>query len=339
MHDEKRFSEAFNKDHILIVRNLRIWYPVRKLLSIIGYVRAVDDVSFEVLRGKITAIVGESGSGKTTLAKAIIGVIRATSGSIVFVDEEKGPVDITKLPMSAIRKWYSSRVGLVQQDPYAAMPPFMNIKTILEEPMKIHGVPKGERLKRIYELLTEVGLTPPEDFLGKYPHMLSGGQLQRVAIARALALKPQLVLADEPVSMLDASIKMEVLSIFKGLIDKYRSSVLYITHDFATAKHFSDIIMVMYAGQIVEIGGSKEVIRDPKHPYTEALISVLPDPDPGNRYMLKKTLAGEPPSLMNPPKGCRLWPRCPYAMDKCKGEEPPLISIKGERKVKCWLHA
>jgi peptide/nickel transport system ATP-binding protein len=319
---------------ILVVKDLRVWYPIRRLLSIIGYVRAVDNVSFSAPRGKILAIVGESGCGKTTLARAVLGLVPVYSGSIVFEGR-----DIVKLPKTIIRKWYTSQVGLVQQDPYGAMPPFMSIKTILEEPMKIHGVPRQERTKRVYEALTEVGLTPPEDFIFKYPHMLSGGQLQRVAIARALILRPKLVLADEPVSMLDASVRIEILTLFKELKEKYNLTVLYITHDFATAKHFSDNIMVMYAGQIVETGGSKEVIAKPKHPYTQALLSILPDPDPNNRFTMKKTLPGEPPSLIRPPPGCRLWPRCPYVMDKCKREEPPLIEITEERRVKCWLYA
>jgi peptide/nickel transport system ATP-binding protein len=263
-----------------------------------------------------------------------MGLVPVTSGSIIFEGK-----DVTKLPRTVVRRWYTRQVGLVQQDPYAAMPPFMNIKTILEEPMKIHKVPKEERMKRIINMLTEVGLTPPEDFLYKYPHMLSGGQLQRVAIARALVLYPKLVLADEPVSMLDASVRIEILSMFKELQEKYKMSVLYITHDFATAKYFSSEIMVMYAGQIVEIGDTRDVIRAPKHPYTEALISVLPDPDPQNRFTLKKTLPGEPPNLMRPPPGCRLSPRCPYVMERCKTQEPPLLELPGNRKVKCWLYA
>jgi peptide/nickel transport system ATP-binding protein len=327
-------EKSESAEPILVVKDLRVWYPIRRLLSVIGYVRAVDNVSFSAPRGKILAIVGESGCGKTTLARAVLGLVSVYSGSIVFEGR-----DIVKLPKTIIRKWYTSQVGLVQQDPYGSMPPFMSIKTILEEPMKIHGVPRQERTKRVYEALTEVGLTPPEDFIFKYPHMLSGGQLQRVAIARALILRPKLVLADEPVSMLDASVRIEILTLFKELKEKYNLTVLYITHDFATAKHFSDDIMVMYAGQIVEIGGSKEVIAKPKHPYTEALLSILPDPDPNNRFTMKKTLPGEPPSLIRPPPGCRLWPRCPYVMDKCKREEPPLIEITEERRVKCWLYA
>jgi len=319
---------------VLEVRNIKVWYPVRKLLSIVGYVRAVDGATFDVKRGEIVAIVGESGCGKTTLAKAIIGLVPVTEGSIVF-----DGVDITKLPRARLRSWYSAQIGYVQQDPFGAMPPFMTIKGILEEPLRIHNVPKKERYERVYTMLQDVGLTPPEDYMNKHPHMLSGGQLQRIAIARALILRPKLVVADEPVSMLDASVRIEILTMFKELKDKYNVSVVYITHDFATAKYFSDRIVVMYAGQIVEKGPAKEVIHNPKHPYTEALLSVLPDPDPKNRLVIKKTLPGEPPNLINPPPGCRFHPRCPYAFDKCKKEEPPMVALKDYVEVKCWRYA
>lgn len=327
-----KLPEELQTEEILVVDSLKVYHPIRKLFSIVGYVRAVDDVSLKVRAGEVLAVVGESGCGKTTLARAVMKLIPVTSGRIVF-----NAVDITNLPAKLVRSWYSRQVGFVQQDPYGAMPPFMNIKTILEEPMKIHKVPPEERKKRVVEVLEEVGLTPPEDFLPKYPHMLSGGQLQRVAIARAILMYPKLLIADEPVSMLDASVRIEILMLFKELQQKYKSATIYITHDFATAKYFSERIAVMYAGKIVEVGDSRSVINNPLHPYTKALIEVLPDPDPQNRFTIKKTLPGEPPNLINPPPGCRLWPRCPYAFDKCKREEPPLLDVKG-RLVKCWLY-
>lgn len=320
-------------DEILRVENLKVYHPVRKFLSVIGYIRAVDDVSLNVHVNEVMAIVGESGCGKTTLARAIMKLVSATDGKIIFNN-----VDVTRLKPRLVRTWYTGQVGFVQQDPYGAMPSFMTIKRILEEPMRIHKVPKEERQKRVVEVLEEVGLTPPEDFLVKYPHMLSGGQLQRVAIARALVLRPKLIIADEPVSMLDASVRIEILTLFRELQEKYKSAVIYITHDFATAKYFSDKIAVMYAGQIVEMGSSRDVINDPKHPYTKALIDVLPDPDPRNRFQIKKTLPGEPPNLMRPPPGCRLAPRCPFAMEKCHKEEPPFFTLKSDRQVKCWLY-
>lgn len=327
-------SGSQSEEHILLIEDLKVWYPIRKLFSTIGYVRAVDGVSLKISRGRVIAVVGESGCGKSTLARAVVGIVPITSGKIVF-----DGVDITKLRHSRTRKWYSGQIGLIQQDPYGAMPPFMSIKDIIEEPMKIHRVPKEERYKRLHEALKEVGLTPPEDFLSKYPHMLSGGQLQRVAIARALVLRPKLIVADEPVSMLDASVRIEILTLFKRLKDMYNLSVMYITHDLATTKYFSDEIAIMYAGQVVELGRVRDVISKPMHPYTEALVSVLPDPDPQNRFIIRKTLPGEPPNLLNPPPGCRLSPRCPYVKDVCKTREPPIVNVDDDRQVKCWLYA
>jgi len=327
------FPEDIVTDNILVVENLKVYYPLRKLFSIVGYVRVIDNVSLTIRKGEVVAIVGESGCGKTTFAKAVMRLIPVYSGRIVF-----NSVDITNLKSRKFREWYSRNVGYVQQDPYGAMPSFMNIKTILEEPLKIHKIPREERRKRIEEVLYEVGLTPPEDFLPKYPHMLSGGQLQRVAIARALLLYPKLIIADEPVSMLDASVRIEILVLFRKLQQKYGAATLYITHDFATAKYFSDRIAVMYAGHFVEIGDSKNVINNPKHPYTQFLINILPDPDPKNRFIVKQTLPGEPPNLIKPPEGCRLSPRCPYAMDICRVKEPPMVNVD-DRLVKCWLYA
>ncbi|MEM4718258.1 MAG: ABC transporter ATP-binding protein [Desulfurococcaceae archaeon] len=327
-----KLPEEIVDEELLKIESLKVYHPVRKLFSTIGYIKAVDDVSLKVRVNEVMAIVGESGCGKTTLARAIMKLIPVTSGKMVF-----NGIDITKLSSHSTHRWYSRQVGFVQQDPYGAMPSFMSIKTILEEPMRIHKIPKQERAKRVIEVLEEVGLTPPEDFTGKYPHMLSGGQLQRVAIARALVLKPKMIIADEPVSMLDASVRIEILNLFRELQARYKTAVIYITHDFATAKYFSDKISVMYAGQLVELGSAKEVINNPKHPYTQALINVLPDPDPENRFKLKRTLPGEPPNLMRPPPGCRLAPRCPFVMEKCQKEDPPFFNVSN-RLVKCWLY-
>ncbi|MEM1694502.1 MAG: ABC transporter ATP-binding protein [Ignisphaera sp.] len=332
MSKSSSLIETTRNEDILVVENLKVYHPIRKLFSVVGYVRAVDNVSFRIKRGEVVAIVGESGCGKTTLARTIMKLVPITDGKIIFEG-----IDISKLKGRTINKWYLRWVGFVQQDPYGAMPPFMTIRSILEEPMKIHKVASDDRRKRVVEVLREVGLTPPEDFLNKYPHMLSGGQLQRVAIARALVLYPKLIVADEPVSMLDASVRIEILTLFRNLQKKYNSATIYITHDFATAKYFSDRIAVMYAGQIVELGDSRDIINNPLHPYTQALIDVLPDPDPQNRFVFKKTLPGEPPNLMDPPPGCRLSPRCPHVFNKCKTIEPPMIEVKG-RLVKCWLY-
>ncbi len=321
------------EDVLLAIKDLKVWYPVRKLLTITGYVKAVDGVSVAVRRGEIYAIVGESGCGKTTLGKAILRLVRLTSGEILYEN-----ANITKLSERRL-KWYRRETGMVQQDPYGAVPSFMSVKKILEEPLIIHRYNEKPRLERVIEALEDVRLTPPEDFINKYPHMLSGGQLQRVAIARALILRPKLVVADEPVSMLDASVRIETLTLFKDLQRKYNLSIVYITHDFSTAKYFSDRIAVMYAGQIVEVGPALDIIARPKHPYTTALINVIPDPDPSNRFRVRETLRGEPPNLMRPPSGCRLHPRCPHVMEVCKTQEPPMTKITSEHYVKCWLYA
>lgn len=332
MVEKPKLPEEIQTDELLKTDDLKIYHPVRKLFSVIGYIRAVDGVSLTVKVNEAVALVGESGCGKSTFARAVMKLLPITGGRVIF-----NGIDITGFKPSLVRSWYSRQVGYIQQDPYGAMPPFMPIRRIIEEPMTIHKVPSEERRRRVIEILEEVGLTPPEDFVNKYPHMLSGGQLQRVAIARALVLRPKLIVADEPVSMLDASVRIEILTLFRELRERYKAAVLYITHDFATAKYFSDRVAVMYAGQIVELGNSKDIIYKPMHPYTEALINVLPDPDPQNRFIIKKTLPGEPPNLLRPPPGCRLSPRCPYVTEKCKTTEPPMFDVKG-RQVKCWLY-
>ncbi|MEM2261131.1 MAG: dipeptide/oligopeptide/nickel ABC transporter ATP-binding protein, partial [Ignisphaera sp.] len=238
------YTKPCNPKDILCIRELCVWHPIRKFLTISGYVRALDDVNLDLERGRILAVVGESGSGKTTLGKTILKIYNPTKGKIVYENR-----DITFLKGKEI-KWYRREVGYVQQDPYGALPPFMNIRQILEEPLIIHGVKKSERIHRIREALEEVKLIPVEDFINKYPHMLSGGQQQRVVIARALILRPKLIVADEPVSMLDASVRIEILTLFRELQKKYNLSIIYITHDLSTAKYFSDRIAVMYAGHI-----------------------------------------------------------------------------------------
>ena len=320
---------------LLKVENLCKWFEVRKgLFSRPLYLRAVDNVSFELMRGEAVSLVGESGSGKTTLGRTILRLLEPTKGRIVFEGK-----DITHLKPKELM-WYRREASLVQQDPYGALPSFMNIYRILEEPLLIHKVgDKEERRERIFKALEEVRLTPVEDFAFKYPHMLSGGQLQRVAIARALILRPKLVIADEPVSMLDASVRIEILTLMRELQEKRRISFIYITHDLSTTRYFSEWIYIMYAGHLMEIAPTKELIKNPLHPYTQALLAAIPDPDPENRKRFRKVPPGEPPSLINPPPGCRFHPRCPYAMDICRREEPPMIDLGGGHKVKCWLYA
>ncbi|MCD6357699.1 MAG: ABC transporter ATP-binding protein, partial [Thermoproteales archaeon] len=310
---------------LLRVENLCKWFEVRRgLFSKPLYLKAVDNVSFELMRGEAVSLVGESGSGKTTLGRTILRLLEPTKGRIIFDGK-----DITHLRPKELM-WYRREASLVQQDPYGALPSFMNIYRILEEPLLIHKVgDREERRERIFKALEEVRLTPVEDFAFKYPHMLSGGQLQRVAIARALILRPKLVIADEPVSMLDASVRIEILTLMRELQEKRRISFIYITHDLSTTRYFSEWIYIMYAGHLMEIAPTKELISNPQHPYTQALLAAIPDPDPENRKRFRKVPPGEPPSLINPPPGCRFHPRCPYAMDICRREEPPMIDLGG----------
>jgi oligopeptide/dipeptide ABC transporter, ATP-binding protein, C-terminal domain len=320
---------------LLRVENLSKWFEIRRgLLAQPLTLRAVDGVSFQLAKGEAISLVGESGSGKTTLGKTLLRLYEPTSGRIEF----KGR-DVTKLEDEDLL-WYKRETGLVQQDPYGAMPSFMTIYRILEEPLIIHKVgTKEERSERIFKALEEVRLTPVEDFAFKYPHMLSGGQLQRVAIARALILRPSFVVADEPVSMLDASVRVEILTLMRELQEKMGISFVYITHDLSTTRYFSERIFIMYAGHLIEQAPSKELVREPLHPYSQALINAIPDPDPENRKMLRKVPPGEPPSLINPPLGCRFHPRCPYAMDVCRKQEPPEVEVRSGHVVKCWLYA
>jgi len=320
---------------ILTVEDLRKFFELRKgLFSKPVYVKAVDGVTFTLKKGESISLVGESGSGKTTLGKTILRLYEPTKGKIIFKDK-----DVTHLSSESLM-WYRRETSLIQQDPYGALPSFLPIRRIIEEPLIIHKIGnKSERLKRVYDALSAVRLTPVEDFASKYPHMLSGGQLQRVAIARALVLEPELVIADEPVSMLDASVRIETLTLLRNLQETRKISFIYITHDLATTKYFSERLFIMYAGKILESGNIRDVIMKPLHPYTQALIKAIPDPDPENRKVLRDVPPGEPPNLIHPPSGCRFHPRCPYVMDICRVEEPPIVEREKEGFVACWLHA
>jgi peptide/nickel transport system ATP-binding protein len=235
--------------------------------------------------------------------------------------------------------WYRRETSLIEQDPYGALPSFFTISRILEEPLLIHKFGKSDiRQKRVQEVLREVRLTPIEDFASKYPHMLSGGQLQRVAIARALTLGPELVVADEPVSMLDASVRIEVLNLLRELQEKKGISFIYITHDLSTTKYFSERLFIMYAGKIIEWGSIRQVINNPIHPYTQALLKSIPDPDAENRKIFRDVPPGEPPDLTNPPLGCRFHPRCPYKMEICDKEDPLQSEPENKHFTLCWLY-
>ena len=318
---------------LLKLNDIRMYFEARAGIFKTLTIKAVDGVSIEVEEGKTSALVGESGCGKTTLGRVSLRLLKPTSGRVIF-----DGTDITDLPESEL-KWFRKRAQAIFQDPYSSIDPFMSVRQVLEEPLILHRIGDGEeRLEIVMRALKDVKLTPVEEFLGKYPHMLSGGQRQRVGIARALILKPDYVVADEPVSMIDASSRAEILYLMKELQEKYGVSFLYITHDIATARHFSDKKAVMYLGKIVESAKPGELVENPLHPYTQALIEAVPEPDPSNRFKERRVVAGEPPSPVNPPSGCRFHPRCPYSVDKCKTEEPKLIEVESNHFVACHFY-
>jgi len=321
-------------NELLRVEDLKVWFDIKKgIFSKPLYVKAVDGVNFTLNTGESISLVGESGSGKTTLGKTILRLYKPTGGKIIFDGKDISDSDPRDI------RWYRKETGLVQQDPFGALPPHFTIYRILEEPLIIHNIGnKSERKDMIYQALKEVRLTPVEDFAPKYPHMLSGGQMQRVVIARALIMKPKLVVADEPVSMLDASVRVEILELLKSMQDRHKTSLIYITHDLATVRMFTHWIFIMYAGEIVERAVTQELLSNPLHPYTNALLNAIPEPDPENRNILKEVPPGEPPDLVNPPPGCRFAPRCSQAKDICTRERPKEMEVRDKHWVRCWLY-
>jgi peptide/nickel transport system ATP-binding protein len=320
---------------LLSIQDLHVWFELKRWGFLhAGYVQAVDGVNFDLHRGEAIGVVGESGCGKTTLMKTILGLYDPIKGKVVFRGD-----DLSDLNTGDMQS-YRSEVGYVQQDPYGALPPFMSVERILSEPMIVAGIRnRAVHNQRLREVMTEVKMTPIEDFATKFPHMLSGGQQQRVVIARAMMLEPQLIVADEPVSMLDASVRVEILRLLQGLQTSHHLSVIYITHDLSTVRYFSDKIFVMYAGKLVERAGVNEILRNPLHPYTRALLMATPDPDYQNALTYKEVPSGEPPSLVNPPSGCRFHPRCPKKIEGlCEVEIPPDFEPEPEHYVACWLY-
>ncbi|MEM1993884.1 MAG: ABC transporter ATP-binding protein [Nitrososphaerales archaeon] len=321
---------------LLQAKDVKTWFSIGR--GIVGksvYVKAVDGVSVDVGKGESVAVVGESGSGKTTLGKTLLRLYKPISGEILYDSRRIDNLNEDQL------KWYRREAQIIYQDPFGSLNPFFTVERILSEPLSIHNIAKhySEMKEMVNQALADVKLEPPEMFASKHPHMLSGGQRQRVAIARAMILKPKLIVADEPVSMLDASVRVEIMDLLKGLQEKYKTSLIYITHDLATIKYFSQTLYIMYAGKIVESGPTREILKEPLHPYTQALVSAIPDPNPENRKQYRNVPAGEPPSAVSPPSGCRFHPRCPYLIKgKCEVEEPQLIEIKGSRRVACYLH-
>jgi len=333
--DEAVVESIEKNDAVLEVNNLRVWFKLRKFgFGNVGHVKAVDGVTFDLGQQEAIAIVGESGCGKTSLMKSILGLYEPVDGTITYEGNNLAEFDKEQ------RKWYSSQVGYVQQDPFGAIAPFMTIRRILKEALICNGIKdKDEQEKRIREAMEEVRLIPADDFIDKYPHMLSGGQQQRVVIARAIILRQKLLVADEPVSMLDASVRVEVLKLLEKLQQDHHLSVIYITHDLSTVRYFSSRIFVMYAGRIIEKAGVDELLYNAKHPYTEALLLATSEPEAKNAVTFKEIPEGEPPNLVHPPEGCHYHPRCPKKIaGLCDAQEPPEFKISDTHQVKCWLY-
>ncbi|MGH3210449.1 MAG: ABC transporter ATP-binding protein [Trebonia sp.] len=313
----------------LEARGLVKHFPVRRARFGGGgsAVHAVEDVTLALPESGITAVVGESGSGKSTLARMLAQLIKPTSGTVLLDGKPAVP-----------GRRYARAVQLVLQDPFESLNPVHTVRYHLARPLQVHGLTGGASLdKLVTELLERVSLTPADQFIGKFPHELSGGQRQRVAIARALAVRPRVLLADEPVSMLDVSIRLGLLNLLADLRDRDGLAVLYVTHDIASARYLADDIAVMYAGQVVESGPAAPLTDEPAHPYTQLLLSAAPDPE----RPAPPSLAGRgaPPNLTRPPSGCRFHPRCPHAMTVCAQAAPPAFALTGEHSSACWLHA
>ena len=329
-------QKSLSQDSVLLsIENLRVWFELRRWgFGHAGYVRAVVGVSFDLHHGEAIAVVGESGCGKSSLMKTILGLYKPKEGNVIF--NGKNLVELDTRGM----RWYRNQVGYIQQDPYGALPPFMNVRRILEEPLIVGGVrDKTERELRTRKVMEEVKMFPVEDFTSKFPHMLSGGQQQRVVIARAMILEPKLIVADEPVSMLDASVRVEVLKLLRGLQETHNLSFIYITHDLSTVRYFSERVFVMYAGKIVEKAKITDLLRNPTHPYTHALLAATSDPDARNAATFKEVPPGEPPSLVKPPSGCHFHPRCSKMIPGlCEIQEPPDFELEANHLVGCWLY-
>jgi oligopeptide transport system ATP-binding protein len=322
-------------DVLIRVRGLKKYFPVTRGILFqtkVGEVKAVDDVSFDIHRGETLGLVGESGCGKTTTGRCILQVIRPTEGEVIFQDQDLTELDNKR--MRAVRR----SLQVIFQDPYGSLNPRMTVGTIVEEPLVIHKIgSKAERKDRVKELFQLVGLNPY--MVDRYPHEFSGGQRQRIGIARALAVNPSFIVCDEPISALDVSIQAQVINLLQELQEQFNLTYLFIAHDLSVVRHISDRVAVMYLGKIVELTDRDSLYQDPLHPYTKALLSAVPIPDPEIEATRERIiLTGDVPSPLNPPQGCSFNPRCPFVMDVCRRVTPELKITKSGHQVACHLY-
>jgi len=321
--------------YLLEVNNLKKHFPIKKgfvFSKVVGHIKAVDDVSFFIRPGETLGLVGESGCGKTTAGRLIMRAYELTAGDIWFKDAKLGRVNVAELDQQQLRQ-IRMNMQMIFQDPYSSLNPRMTLLQIVGEPMLVNNVAKGSELQdRVAELLRVVGLRP--EYMVRYPHAFSGGQRQRIGVARALALNPQLVVCDEPVSALDVSVQAQTLNLLQDLQKDFKLTYLFISHDLSVVEHISNRVVVMYVGKLVEHARTEEIFYHPRHPYTEALLSAVPKPNPRMRTM-PIVLQGEVADPGNPPSGCYFHPRCRYCIDRCKTETPQLREISPEHFVSC----
>ncbi|MEW5721131.1 MAG: dipeptide ABC transporter ATP-binding protein [Chloroflexota bacterium] len=321
-------------DIMLEVNNLKMHFPIRKGFRqrVVGHVKAVDDVSFAVRRGETLGLVGESGCGKTTIGRCIMRAYDPTAGKIYYRNQKEAQVDLAALKSNELKP-YRRELRMIFQDPYSSLNPRMTVLDIVGEPLKVHGIARGAELEdRVANLLKRVGLRP--EYMRRYPHAFSGGQRQRIGIARALALDPRIVIADEAVSALDVSVQAQILNLLEDLQTELNLTYLFISHDLSVVEYVADRVAVMYVGKIVEMAETTALFAQPQHPYTEALLSAVPKPDPTMRSK-RIVLEGDVADPANPPRGCYFHPRCRYVEERCKTEMPALRELEPNRFVAC----
>lgn len=336
MQPRDRAGNGGNPQVLLDIKNLRKFFPIRRgfLRRTVGYVRAVDDISFQIHRGETLALVGESGCGKTTTSRCILRAIDPMAGQILFRTRVGNTVDLATLPRRELRP-LRPEMQMIFQDPFSSLNPRMTLLDIVGEPLLVNGVKnRQERIDRVAELLRVVGLRP--EYMRRYPHAFSGGQRQRIGIARALAVNPSLIVADEPVSALDVSVQAQIINLLLHLQQEMALTYLFVAHDLSVVKHISERVAVMYVGRIVELAETEHLFAAPKHPYTEALLSAVPKPDPRLRSE-RIILEGDVADPANPPPGCYFSPRCRYAVEVCRKEMPLLEEVEPGHFARCHL--